>query len=148
MTTPIGAATAPQTQTGDSMLKALGGMGSDGFMKLMIAQLQYQNPMEPTDTNEMMAQTATLAQVDAMQQLVQVQQRDLGLQQAVMAAGMLGNEVTATDADGLAVVGVVDGVRYTTDGPVLTVGDREVGLDAISEVRSVSAGSDDETATA
>lgn len=146
MTTPIGAATATQPQTGDSMLEALGGMGSGGFMKLMIAQLQYQNPMEPTDTNEMMAQTATLAQVDSMQQLVQAQQRDLGLQQAVMAAGMLGNEITATDADGLAVVGVVEGVRYTTDGPVLTVGDSEVRLDAISEIRSVDSGSGTETA--
>jgi len=39
--------------TGDSALTALGGLGSDGFLKLMVAQLQYQNPMAPSDPSAM-----------------------------------------------------------------------------------------------
>ncbi len=139
MPTPIGGVAASPQAAGanqaDSAMNALTGMGSDGFMKLLVAQLQYQNPLEPADPGEMMVQTSQLAQLDASQQLASLQRRDLGLQHALLATGMLGAEVTGTGADDTPVEGVVDGVRYTTDGPVLDVGGRELSLDSVTEVR-------------
>lgn len=125
--------------TTDNTLQALSGIGSDGFMRLLVAQLQYQNPLEPSDPSDMMLQTAQLAQLDATNQMVELQQRNFGLQQAVMAAGMVGSEVVATDTDGLAVTGVVDAVRYTVVGPVLEVDGREVALGEVTELRHVDA---------
>lgn len=119
----------------ESALHALSGIGSDGFLRLLVAQLRYQSPLEPADPGDMMLQTAQLAQLDATQQLLSLHQRDFGLQQAVLAAGMVGAQVTATDSNGLAVSGVVDAVRYTATGPVLEVGGREVVLGAVTEVR-------------
>ena len=133
------------TPTGDSALTALGGLGSDGFLKLMIAQLQYQNPLAPSDPSAMMQQTAQLAQLDAVQQLASLQRRDLGLQQAVMAAGLMGETVTADGGDGTTVQGVVDAVRYTTAGPVLQVEGQDVALDAITEIRSTTTTTTDRT---
>ena len=121
--------------TGDGALTALGGLGSDGFLKLMVAQLQYQNPLAPSDPSAMMQQTSQLAQLDAVQQLAELQRRDLGLQQAVMAAGLVGDTVTADAGDGSPLQGVVDAVRYTTAGPVLEVDGREVAFDAVTEIR-------------
>jgi flagellar basal-body rod modification protein FlgD len=118
----------------DSAMSALGGMDSEGFLKLLVAQLQYQSPLDPQDPGDLMTQTATLAQLDATQQLLALQQRDLGMQQAVAAAGMLGTQVTAYDQDGV-VEGVVDAVRYTAAGPVLSVGGREVMLGDVRELR-------------
>jgi flagellar basal-body rod modification protein FlgD len=139
MPTPIGALGASPQMAGanqaDSAMSALSGMGSDGFLKLLVAQLRYQSPLEPSDPGDMMLQTAQLAQLDATQQMASLQRRDLGLQQAVMAAGLVGNDVTATAGDGTTVQGVVDAVRYTTAGPVLDVGGREVPLDAVTEIR-------------
>ena len=119
----------------DSAMSALGGLDSEGFLNLLVAQLRYQNPMEPSDPSALMNQTSQLAQLDATQQLLGLQQRELGMQQAVTAAGMLGTTVTATDADGQPVEGVVDQVRYTALGPVLGIGGVEFTLASISELR-------------
>lgn len=139
MTTPIGGIAASPQMTGanqaDSAMSALTGMGSDGFLKLLVAQLQYQNPLEPADPGEMMVQTSQLAQLDATQQMASLQRRDLGLQHALLATRMLGSEVTGTGADGAEVGGVVDGIRYTTSGPVLDVGGHELPLESVTEVR-------------
>jgi flagellar basal-body rod modification protein FlgD len=122
----------------DSAMSALGGMDSEGFLNLLVAQLKYQSPLEPKDPGDLMTQTAVLAQLDATQQLLAVQQRELGLSQAVAAAGMLGTEVTGTGQDGMSVTGVVEAVRYTEAGPVLDLGGREV---LFAEVRSLRSGS-------
>lgn len=135
MTMISGIGGASGLPTGDSALTALGGLGSDGFLKLMVAQLRYQSPLEPSDPGDMMMQTAQLAQLDAVQQLASLQRRDLGLQQAVVAAGLVGASVSAHATDGTTVQGVVDAVRYTTMGPVLDVAGQEVPFDAVTEVR-------------
>lgn len=119
----------------DSAMSALGGLDSEGFLKLLVAQLRYQSPLEPSDPGDLMTQTAALAQLDATQQLLAAQQRDLGLQQAVAAAGLLGTNVAAVGDDGQPVEGVVDGVRYTSVGPVLDVGGTQVHLGNVLEVR-------------
>lgn len=122
--------------TGDGALSALGGLGSDGFLKLMVAQLQYQNPMSPSDPSAMMSQTSQLAQLDAVQQLATLQRQQLGLQNAVAAAGLVGNHISALATDGSQVQGVVDAVRYTEMGPVLDIGGQEVSFDQVSEIRT------------
>ena len=139
MTTAIGGLSAPMPiDSGDSAMSALSGMGSDGFLKLLVAQLRYQSPLEPSDPGDMMVQTSQLAQLDASQQLASLQRRDLGLQHAVLATGMLGEHVTGAGSDGGEVEGVVDGIRYTTQGPVLDVGGRELPLESVTEVRRTS----------
>jgi flagellar basal-body rod modification protein FlgD len=141
ITTTAGA-TGPMGQA-----SSLGGLGSEAFLKLMVAQLRYQNPMEPSDPSQMMLQTAQFTQLESMQELVKLQQRDLGLQEAVMAAGLMGDEVTAAQPDGSVVTGTVQGVRYTTAGPSLDLGgDIEVGLGQVTEIRRVAAQSADATA--
>lgn len=121
----------------DSAMSALGGMDSEGFMNLLVAQLKYQSPLEPKDPGDLMTQTAVLAQLDATQQLLAVQQRELGLSQAVAAAGMLGTEVTGTGPDGMSVTGVVESVRYSEAGPVLDVGGSEL---LFADVKTLRAG--------
>jgi flagellar basal-body rod modification protein FlgD len=143
--TPIGgiasaAPASPTASTSDSMMSALSGLGSDGFLKLLVAQLRYQNPLEPTDASEMMGQTAQLAQLDTVQQLVALQRQELGLQQATVAAGLVGTTVTAATAGGGSVTGTVDAVRYTEAGPVLELGGTEVLLGSVVEVRRPTGG--------
>jgi flagellar basal-body rod modification protein FlgD len=121
----------------DSAMNALGGMDSEGFLKLLVAQLQYQSPLDPKDPGDLMTQTATLAQLDATQQLLAVQQRDLGLQQALAASGLIGREISGTDTQGQPAEGVVTGVRYTEQGPALAIGSREVLLYLVTGVRQV-----------
>lgn len=132
--------TAAATGPMGSATSALGGMDSEAFLKLMVAQLRYQNPMEPSDPGDMMLQTAQFTQLETMQELVSLQRRDLGLQEAVMAAGLVGDRVTAVEPDGTEVSGIVEGVRYTTAGPVLDLGGTEVALGQVTEIRGAATG--------
>ena len=136
----IGALTQQPQQLGlhgsvDNAMSALGGMDSEGFLKLLVAQLKYQSPMEPQDPGDLMTQTAALAQLDATQQLLQVQQQNLGLQQAVAASNLLGTEVTGLGPDGDPISGTVDSIRYTPAGPVLSIEGTEVAFSQLTEVR-------------
>ncbi len=130
---PVGSTTTGTT----GATSALGRLGSDAFLQLLVAQLRFQNPMAPSDPSSMLQQTAQFTQVETLQQLASSQQQLLGLQQASMAADLVGKEVTATGADGETISGVVDAIRFTADGPMLEVGEHSVPMASATEIRSV-----------
>lgn len=135
MITGIGTtATAGSAATGSG----LGALGGDAFLKLMVAQLRYQNPLEPTDASTMMQQTAAFTQVETLQKLAASQQTMLGMSEALMATGLVGQQISAVRADDSVMQGVVDGVRFTAEGPLLSVGGEEVALAAVVQVGTVS----------
>lgn len=130
-------ATTPTTSTSPSGSGAnvLQGMGSDTFMKLLVAQLRYQNPFQPSDPSAMLGQVATYAQVEMLQSLSDNQAASTAMSQASMAADVIGKEVTALDAEGGEVSGVVTSTRFTPDGPVLVLdGSTEVTLTAVTVI--------------
>lgn len=126
---PVGA-TTPASQT------TLGGLGSDAFLQLLVAQMRFQDPLSPTDTSTMMQQTAAFAQVERLQEIAAAQQQMLSSQLAAVAGDLVGRHVTAQRPDGSSLAGTVDAVRYTADGPVLAIGDDEVAVSAITGVSS------------
>ena len=52
----------PQVDRGDQM-------GKDVFLKLLVAQLKYQDPSNPADSSQMMSQTATFTQVEKLEEI-------------------------------------------------------------------------------
>jgi flagellar basal-body rod modification protein FlgD len=121
-TTP---AIVSSSMTAAGQSAGLGSLDSDAFLQLMVAQLKYQNPFSPMDSTQMLQQTAALTTVQTLQQLSSAQQLLMGLQEASMASSLMGKEITATDADGNEITGLVTGVGFTESGPVLHVGDEE-----------------------
>lgn len=134
MIDPILASSPTQTGAGASA-NPLGDLGSDAFLKLLVAQLKYQDPMAPADGAAMLQQTAQFTQVETLKQLAALQQQLMGLQQTAMASDLIGREVSALTDDGREVRGTVDGIRFTADGPLLLIGDESVALDRASEIR-------------
>jgi flagellar basal-body rod modification protein FlgD len=94
--------------------------------------------MAPTDSSAMMQQTATFAQVESLQQIANSQQQMLTSNLATVAADLVGRHVDAERADGTKLAGTVDAVRFTAGGPVLSVGDDEIGLAAITRVSTAA----------
>ncbi|HWH33279.1 MAG TPA: flagellar hook capping FlgD N-terminal domain-containing protein [Egibacteraceae bacterium] len=123
-----------------SAVQSLGGMDSDAFLKLLVAQMRYQNPMAPTDGAAMLQQTAQFTQVETLKQLATAQKELLSYHQASVASSLVGKEVTAVKDDGTEVTGTVDAIRFTSDGPVLRMGELELSLDATREIRLAGAG--------
>ncbi len=49
--------------------KAGGALDKDAFLQLLVAQMQYQDPLEPTDNTEYISQLATFSQLEETQNL-------------------------------------------------------------------------------
>lgn len=49
----------------DASIKSGANLDVNDFLKLLVTQMQYQDPMEPTDNTQYIAQMATFSQVDA-----------------------------------------------------------------------------------
>src|SRR3712207_2159183 len=110
-------------------------MDSQVFLKLMVAQLKYQDPMNPADGTEFLAQTAQYTMVEKLNELSKQMTESLASERQIAASGMIGRYVSATSSSGAAVAGTVTGVRLEAGGPILTLGDTEVPLSAVKEVR-------------
>ncbi len=57
--------TSPLQTTGQTAENPDGILGKDDFMKLLLVQLQYQDPTEPTDTETILTQTSQLASLES-----------------------------------------------------------------------------------
>ncbi|WP_346621835.1 flagellar hook capping FlgD N-terminal domain-containing protein [Blastococcus montanus] len=111
-------------------------MGKDTFLKLLVAQMKYQDPSNPADTNQLMAQTATFSQVEKLEEIASQNASMLALQRSSSAGAMVGQTVTYTDSTGAAQTGVVSSVRLGTGKAeaVATVGGVAVPLGRITDV--------------
>jgi len=105
---------APRTPTGN---------GSDGlndmFMKLLVAQIQNQDPLNPTDGTEYVGQLAQMTQVQSMQNMTGMMQTAATLVDnlQVLAIGNLAGQTVMVRSDKVNLDGQpVDG-RLTLDHP-------------------------------
>jgi len=115
--------------TGKLTTEANGKMGKSDFLAMLIAQMRYQDPLNPTDNTQMIAQ---MAQFSQLEQSLQQTEAFTGLQ----AVAMLGRTVSATATTGALISGVVKSVAMNNDMPILTLEDGS--LVALRDVQGVS----------
>lgn len=109
-------------------------LDKDAFLKLLVAQLKYQDPLSPADPADFMAQTAqftTVEKLDLLTQQGESTNRALGLS---AASGLLGRNVSWFAKDGSVATGKVSAAVSSIDGVNVTVGDQQVPLDAITGI--------------
>lgn len=123
MTTPLGATGATTNVAAAQPSAASAAFDKDTFMKLLVAQLKYQNPMQPADNNEYMNQMAVFAQVEKLTALLSSQQDAAAWQQRLSAEGMVGRQVTGTGPDDVTRTGTVTAVHLDPGGPRLLLSD-------------------------
>ncbi len=84
-------------------------MDKDSFLQLLVAQMKYQDPMEPTSNTEYISQYAQFSQVESLQSM----SNNMDLQRA---SSLVGQQVyvktTTTAGDSKYVFGKVDYVTY------------------------------------
>jgi flagellar basal-body rod modification protein FlgD len=107
----------------------------DMFMKMLVAQLKYQNPMQPTDGGQYMSQMAVFAQVEKLGQLVDAQKTQQAWQEKISAESLVGKQVTGTGSDKASHSGIVTSVALDGDSPTLTLADGSTV--AVGDVSSV-----------
>jgi flagellar basal-body rod modification protein FlgD len=119
--TPKAAGAAPQ-------------IDSKTFLNLLVAQLKYQDPSNPTSGTEMMAQTAQMYTVQALQDIEKQQTASAAAEGTMATSSMIGKSITATASDGSVVSGIVSGVSVGTSGPLLQIGDKTAPLSGVTEI--------------
>ncbi|TWU33337.1 flagellar hook assembly protein FlgD [Novipirellula artificiosorum] len=88
----------------------------DSFMKLLISELQNQDPLNPTDNSEMIAQIGQIREIGATDQLTQTLSSLSASQELVTASSLIGRSVTGLADDSSPVEGVVDRITVETNG--------------------------------
>jgi flagellar basal-body rod modification protein FlgD len=110
------------------------------YMKLLVTQLQNQNPLEPLDNNEMAAQLAQFSQLAQLESMNSNFAGVLATLQRTYADSLIGKDVefiVETEAgDQQIMSGTVERVYSNADGEIsLTVGSYTLGLEDVMSVK-------------
>jgi flagellar basal-body rod modification protein FlgD len=111
-------------------------LDKNAFMKLMIAQMQHQDPTAPQDSTAMMAQVSQMTMVEQITNLATTATAQAKDTKMARSEGLVGRTVTYLDKDGALMTGTVEKVNVVKDAPKLTIAGIE-GIDpsALTEVR-------------
>lgn len=96
-------------------------LGKDDFLKLLTAQLEHQDPLNPMDETQM---TGTLAQFSTLEQITNMSSGMGTLANAqkwAQATAYLKHTVTANDGNGTTYAGTVDSVVSVNGNPYLKI---------------------------
>lgn len=107
-------------------------LGYDQFLQLLCAEMQYQDPLEPTSNTDYVAQLATFSQLEATLSME-------NSQQSSMASGLVGKQVilkmtSETTGQTTYVDGRVDYVLYQGDDILLSVNDQLYPLSSLDTI--------------
>ena len=128
---PVTAGAAPPSTT---ETKSKTEVDKDLFLKLLVAQLKYQDPTKPADTTQFLAQTAQFTTVEKLEALSNKQTEMVTAQLMAAATSLIGRTVTYTGIDGKEATGVVASTTIGSN-PTLKVGNTDVALSQVREVR-------------
>ncbi len=102
---------APGATPGTQLKSDKFALKTEDFIKMMITQLQNQDPMEPAKNEELLAQMSQISQLESSTQL-QTTLKTLVTQNSMSSAGsMIGKTVKGKDAAGEDIDGIVGSVK-------------------------------------
>lgn len=136
---PVAPATPGTWSAPAAESKSSSEMDKDTFLKLLVAQLKYQDPLSPADPQQFLAQTAQFTMVEKLEHIA-TQTSEQTWAMALNTAGtLIGQEITFLRMDGTTGHGVVTSATTDPDGIVLNVDGEEVPLGAITRVGAAEA---------
>jgi flagellar basal-body rod modification protein FlgD len=106
-------------------------LGKDDFLKLFVAQLQHQDPMNPMQDSDFMGQMASFSTLEQVSNLAMANEKIASNLTSSNAIGLIGRTVTWTEGtgdDATTHSGVVESVSTKDGKPSLTVSGTE-GVD-------------------
>ena len=108
------------------------GYDKDAFMQILVAQMKYQDPMEPTSNTEYISQYATFTQVEQLSNMANAMSLS-------RASEMVGKTVTITQTNAengttSEIKGVVDYVTYSGNKAYLNINGTAYDIDNVSQV--------------
>jgi flagellar basal-body rod modification protein FlgD len=109
----------PTANSGTGSSNAL---GENDFLQLMMAQLQNQDPLSPSDPSQYMSELAQFTSLEQEMNISTTTAASATQQSNSGALALLGHTVSYTDSNGNALSGTVSKVDFSSSGPTLTIG--------------------------
>ena len=128
------------TESGGNPFASKGmNLKTEDFIKMMLTQLQNQDPLEPAKNQELLAQMSQIGQLQTSNDL-QTTLKGLALQNQIGAGGQLiGKQVEGLDADAEVVRGVVTSVRVKGSDIELELDNgKKLPLNSVTAIASAS----------
>lgn len=129
----INTRTAPKTKDKDSTT-----LGKDDFLKILITQLQNQDPTQPLQDKEFIAQMAQFTSVEQLTNMAS--EMKLMRQSLGFVSGLIGKSITwsGTDSSGATtdMTGVVGSITFKDGNQFANVNGVEVSLDKLKKIEN------------
>lgn len=114
-------------------------LGKDDFLKILITQLQNQDPTQPLQDKEFIAQMAQFTSVEQLTNMageMKLMRQSLGF-----VSGLIGKSITWTEIDssGASVEksGIVDSISFKDGNQFANVKGVEISLDKLKKIENV-----------
>lgn len=133
----VAAAQATPPVTTEEML------GKDDFLRLLVAQMQHQDPLNPMDNQQFVAQLAQFSSLEQIENLANGFETFASSAGLGYATSLIGMEVAWVDTATAEVVsGTVDAVHVADGSTQLRIGEEFINLEQIMRVQSPAAVTD------
>ncbi|KRE83183.1 flagellar hook capping protein [Paenibacillus sp. Soil766] len=113
-------------------------LGKDDFLKILITQLQNQDPTQPLQDKEFIAQMAQFTSVEQLTNMAS--EMKLMRQSLGFVSGLIGKSIswTGTDSSGIEteMSGIVDSITFKDGNQYATVNGAEVSLDKLKKIEN------------
>ncbi len=124
-----------QASTASASGNGLTSLSSGDFLKLLVTQLTNQDPSNPMDPTQMIAQTSTLTMVEDINQMNQALTAMQSSQQMSQAVSLLSKQVSYQLSGGAPTqTGTVSSVQMVSGTPMLTVDGNQVPVSSVTTV--------------
>lgn len=114
-------------------------LDKNAFLNLLVTQMKYQDPLNPTDDKQFLAQMAQFSSLEQMQNMTKSTVKQQAF--AMMGKTIQGTMYNETTGVYDAVEGVVSGVIQKSGETYLRVGEKEISIDRVENVFADSIGS-------
>jgi flagellar basal-body rod modification protein FlgD len=109
------------------------------FIKLMVTQLQNQDPTQPTSNQDLLAQMSQIGQLESSNQLQTTMQSVTLQTQVGSASALIGKSVSGIDSANNAITGVVNSVSVAGGSVSLNLADgSSLALTGLSSIQAAS----------
>jgi flagellar basal-body rod modification protein FlgD len=126
----IGAQPAQQTAPSNPTAS----LDKDAFLKLLVTQLQHQDPLNPVDNAQFMGQLAQFSTLEQITNVGDSMQRLAFSSQVTQAMTLVGRAITWERSDGTTGQGSVTSVAFQDGKILISVGSEQISPDSIRSV--------------
>ena len=130
----VSSASSTTSTQGSTYADPLSNVSMSDFLKLLVTELQNQDPTSPMDNSQILQQVSQIKAIESNQRLSDTLTSMQTQQDLVAASTLLQKTITGLADSGSKITGQVDKVTVDTSGVKVCVGTDTISLTNISEV--------------